>query len=135
MGELLYKDLTYKIRGAIFRVYNTLGFGHKEAVYQTALEIEFRRLGIGYRRECALDVLYEGERIGVYRPDFAIDGKILIELKAVSYMGQDAETQLLYYLKGTNYEVGLLVNFGSKELDIRRKVWTSYPRKSVINPR
>lgn len=125
--DLLYQDLTYRVRGSIFKVYNTLGFGHKEVVYCKALAIEFRKEAIPFNREIPIDVIYENEKIGVYRPDFVIGNKILMEIKALPFMGKDPETQLLYYLKGTNFPLGLLVNFGANKLDIRRKVW-SYQR-------
>lgn len=131
--KLLYEKLTYKIRGAIFKVYNELGFGHKENVYQKALEHELRKNKIKFDKEKALDVIYDGIRVGTYRPDFVIDGRILLELKAVPFLVKQAETQLIYYLKGTNFKLGLLTNFGSKKLVIKRKIWTGYPRKSVIN--
>jgi len=133
--KLLYSELTYKIRGAIYKVYNTLGFGHKEQVYHKALAIELKKSGIEFGDEVALDVRYENQTVGNYRPDFVIDRKILIEIKALPFIGRDAETQMIYYLKGTGYNLGLLVNFGSSKLEIRRKVWTGYPRKSVIDPR
>lgn len=134
MGDLLYSDLTYKIRGSVFNVYNTLGFGHKEGVYHKALAIEFKKNKIPFTEEIPLDVNYEGEKVGVYRPDFVVDNKILIEIKAVEYMTRDPEVQMMYYLKGTNYKLGLLINFGSNKLGIRRKIWSG-SAKSATNPR
>lgn len=137
-GELLYADITYKIRKAIFSVYNELGYGHKERVYQNALEKEFLEMHLLFKREPSLDVSFKGEVVGNYRPDFVIDDKVIIELKAVEFMPKSFETQLLHYLKTTGYRLGLLVNFGSPKLLIRRLVWTDqrksapYPRKSNI---
>lgn len=122
--DLLYGDLTYQIRGAVFKVYNKLGFGHKEGVYRKALSIEFKKNKIPFTEEIPLDVNYEGERVGVYRPDFVVDKKIIIEIKAVDFMSRDSEIQMTYYLKGTNYKLGLLINFGSNKLVIRRRIWT-----------
>lgn len=122
--DLLYADLTYKIRGAIFNVYNNLGFGHKEQVYQKALAKEFDGLGIPYKREKSLKVNYKGEIVGNYKPDFVVDEKVILELKAVEFVPKTFETQLINYLKATNYNVGLLVNFGSPKLVIRRLIWT-----------
>ena len=129
--SLLYEDLTYGVRAAIFNVYNALGFGHKELVYNKALAIELKNLGIEFKNEWPIDVLYNGQKVGIYRPDFVIDNKILIEIKAIPFMGKNAETQMVYYLKGIGYQVGLLVNFGTTKLDIRRKIWTNHPRESV----
>lgn len=134
--DFLYEDLSYKIRGCAFKVYNTLGFGHKENVYCKALMAEFEKEGINFEIEKVLPVFYQGKKVGIYRPDFIIENKILIEIKAVSFMGRDYETQLTYYLKGTNYRLGFLINFGSRKLDIRRRVWTPlYQRSSAINQR
>jgi len=122
--DFLYEDLSYKIRGCAFKVYNTLGFGHKENVYQKALALEFKETGINFEKEKVLPVLYGGKKVGNYKPDFIIENKIIIEIKAVPIMPKDYETQLTYYLKGTNYKLGFLINFGSKKLDIRRRIWS-----------
>lgn len=136
VDNFLYEDLTYKIRGAIFKVYNNLGFGHKETVYQKALGKELTKLGIKFIQESVLDVIYEGEKIGVYKPDFTVEDKIILEVKSLPVLPKTMETQLTNYLKGTGYKLGLLVNFGSSNLDIRRRVWDSeYQRKSARNRR
>jgi len=134
--DFLYEALSYKIRGCAFKVYNTLGFGHKEKVYQRALSSELKLAGIEYEQEKILSIAYNQEKVGVYRPDFVIDNKILVEIKAVPFMVKNYETQLTYYLKGTNYRLGFLINFGSPKLEIRRRVRTpNYQRKSAINQR
>lgn len=132
--SLLYADLTYKIRGCIFNVYNELGFGHKEQVYQKALEAEFITKSLLYQKEEGVNVAYKGKVVGNYRPDFIVDGKVILELKAIEFMPKFTETQLLQYLKTTGYELGLLVNFGSPKLYIKRLVWSPDPRKSANNP-
>lgn len=133
---LLYGETTYLIRRAIFNVYNELGFGHKEQVYQKALEKELREMKIPYKKEINLEVTYKQEKVGSYRPDFVIDEKVIIEIKAVEFMPVSFEKQLLHYLKSTNYKLGLLVNFGAKRLMIKRLIWSGvYPRKSAINQR
>ena len=124
VADFLYEDLSYQIRGCVFSVYNTLGFGHKENVYQKAFAFELQKNSIPFEREKSLAITYEGKPVGTYRPDFVIDGKILIELKAVPFMPKDHEVQLTYYLKGTDYKLGFLINFGAKRVDIRRRVWT-----------
>lgn len=122
--NFLYEELSYKIRGCVFKVYNTLGFGHKEKIYREALETEFKNSGINFDKEKALPVIYNGKKVGIYKPDFIIDNKIIVEIKAVSFMPKHNETQLTYYLRGTNYKLGFLINFGSHKLDICRRVWT-----------
>ncbi|MFC1727800.1 GxxExxY protein, partial [Patescibacteria group bacterium] len=124
VSNFLYEDLTYKIRGAMFAVHNRLGSGHKEVVYQKALAKEFKGQGIPFEKEKSLKVKYKNEKVGVYKPDFIVDGKVIIEMKAVPFLSKKDESQLSYYLKGTPYNLGLLVNFGSKKLDIRRRIWT-----------
>lgn len=121
---LLYGDLTYRIRKAIFNVYNELGFGHKEQVYQKSLAKELTDLQIPYQRETSLNVKYKGDLVGNYRPDFVADEKIIIELKAVEFMPKSYEIQLLHYLKTTGFQLGLLVNFGAPKLYIKRLIWT-----------
>ncbi len=122
VSNFLYEDLSYKVRGAIFNVYNTLGFGHKEGVYQKALALEFEKQRIPFVQEKRLSVVYEGKKVGFYQPDFVVDGKIIIELKAVEFLPRRSMVQLTYYLKGTNHRLGFLVNFGSSKLDIRRRI-------------
>ncbi len=125
--NFLYEDISYKIRGCTFNVYNSLGFGHKESIYQKALAIEFAKIGLNFEKEKTLPIIYEGKRIGTYRPDFVIDNKIIIEIKAVEFMPKSYEIQLIYYLKGTGFRLGFLINFGGIRLDIRRKI-NSYQR-------
>jgi len=133
VNDFLYEDLSYEIRGCVFKVYNTLGFGHKENIYQKALENEFKNLEINFDKEKALPIIYDRKKVGIYKPDFIIDNKIIVEIKAVSFMPKDYETQLTYYLKGTNYKLGFLINFGSHKLDIRCRIWTpNYQCKSAI---
>lgn len=122
-GNLLYEHLTYEIRGAVFKVYNTLGFGHKEIVYQKALSFEFEKNNIKHEREKKLDVLYDGKVVGCYKPDFVVEGKVVIEIKSLEFVPKDMEKQLIYYLKGTKYKLGLLINFGSSTLSVKRKIW------------
>lgn len=122
--DLLYKELVYKLQGIIFEVYKTLGSGFKESIYQNALEEEFINQHFLYKREPTLKIRYKEKLVGYYKPDFIIDDKIIIELKAVPIMPKYFETQLYYYLKATNYKLGLLVNFGSDgKVDIRRRIY------------
>lgn len=128
--SLLYQELTYKVRGAVFTVYNTLGPGHKEVLYQRSLAKEFGCIGLPFERETNLKIKYKGEIVGEYKPDFIIDGKIILEIKAVEALPQHFNQQLIYYLKGTEFRLGLLVNFGPK-LTIIRKIWSPPPRNPL----
>ena len=99
--EFLYEDLTFKIRGAAFEVKKQLGLGHKENVYQNALEIEFKKRGLNVEKEKGIVISYEGNRVGMYRPDFIIDDKVIVELKALPFIGKKEEKQMWTYLKGS----------------------------------
>lgn len=122
--DLIYADETYKIRGAILQVYNTLGSGFLEPVYQEALEIEFQRRGIPYEREVDLDIYYDDILLEKkYRADFVCYDKIIVELKAVSALDDGNRAQVRNYLKATGYQLGLLVNFGdNNEVVIERRL-------------
>ena len=134
---LLYENLTYKIRGAVFSVRKQLGLGHKEIIYQKALRIEFKKIGLNFEQEKNIDVFYDKQKVGVYRPDFIIENKILIELKTLSFIGPQEEKQIWNYLRGTNYELALLVNFGPRKADIYRIINQSRensPQLSASSP-
>lgn len=124
MTKLLYKELTYKLQGCFYEVYNTLGYGHKEGVYQKALEKELKDCEICYEREKSIEVLYKGQGTGFYRPDFLVDNKVIVEVKALKYLPSKLTKQLINYLKTTGYKLGFMVNFGAPKLQIVRRVWT-----------
>ena len=121
---ILFKDESYKILGAAFKVYNTLGSGFLEAVYQEALEIEFQRQGIPFEREKELKIQYDGVELKqTYKADFVCYGKIIVELKAVSVLDDAHRSQVYNYLHATGSQLGLLLNFGcSDELEKERIV-------------
>ncbi|MBN2119932.1 MAG: GxxExxY protein [Candidatus Omnitrophica bacterium] len=120
--NLLYKDLSYDIVGCFFEVYNELGPGFKESVYRKALTIEFALKNITHEEERRIPIKYKNKTAGYYTPDFIIDKKIIIEIKAVEIMPKFYETQLYNYLKGTNYKLGYIINFGATKIDIRRRI-------------
>lgn len=110
---LLYSDLSYAINGAAFSVYNKLGHGFLETVYQEALEIEFQRRNIPYEREKELKIVYDGVELKqTYKADFVCYGKVIVELKAVSELNVAHRSQVYNYLHATGYKLGLLYNFG-----------------------
>ena len=119
---IVYKELSYKIVGCLYEVYNALGPGHKEDIYQKSLAVEFSRKHINYITQKILAVEYQGEKVGVYEPDFIIEDKIIVEIKSVLTMPNVFEKQLYYYLKASSYKLGYLVNFGADRIDIRRRV-------------
>ena len=113
---IIYKDESYKIVGAAFNVYNKLGHGFLEAVYQEALELEFKKQGIPYEREKELKITYDGVELkATYKADFVCYGKIIVELKAVSYLDDSHRAQVYNYLHATGFRLGLLMNFGNTD--------------------
>lgn len=122
--ELYYKEESFKIIGAAMHVYNVLGNGFVEAVYQEALEREFIKQGIPYEREKSIDLYYDGQLMDIkFRPDFICYGCIIVELKAISQLDDVNRTQLYNYLKATNFKLGWLINFGHKGgIEKERKV-------------
>ena len=113
MDKIVYKDESYKIIGACFNVYNTLGSGFLEQVYQECLEIELEKLGIPFVAQKEIEIKY-GDIIlkSKYKPDLICYGKIIVELKAVKNICDEHKAQLFNYLKATDYKLGFLVNFG-----------------------
>lgn len=121
---IIFKEESYKIIGAAFKVYNALGHGFLEAVYQEALEIEFQKQGIPYEREKELKIQYEGVELKqTYKADFVCFEKIIVELKAVNALDDAHRSQVYNYLRASNFNLGLLLNFGnSDELEQERIV-------------
>lgn len=120
-----FENITYKIIGAAFAVHKELGPIHKEPVYQKALENELVLHEIDYKREVRLPVTYKGKSVGVYIPDFIIDNKVILEVKALPFLPITSSSQLSYYLKSTGFYVGLLINFGATRLQVRRRIYGS----------
>lgn len=131
-GGLLYKELTYKVRGLFFDVYNNLGPGHKESVYGNALEEEFLKANLSFDKEKIIDILYGDKKVGTYRPDFVVNEKIIIELKALPFIGKAEKKQTWHYLKGSQYRLALLVNFGKTELQVERIIYDEARDKKII---
>ncbi len=120
--ELLHKDLTDIILKTFYEVYNELGYGFLEKVYQNSLLIELRNKGLNVIPQKKIKVYYKGNEVGEYYADLIVEDKIVLELKAVEYVVEEFENQLLNYLRGTDCEVGLLLNFGKKP-EFRRKIY------------
>lgn len=124
MSELKHKEITEKIIGACFDVHSFLGNGFQEVIYQRALAWEMRQRNLEFDREIEQDIYYKDfpEPIGTRRADFVVEGKILVELKAIIQLEDVHLAQALNYLKAYKLEVGLLINFGSKSLTFKRLV-------------
>jgi GxxExxY protein len=122
--ELLYADLGDRILKVFFHVYNTLGYGFLEKVYEHALVLTLRKWGLEACPQVPLKVYFEGELVGEYFADVMVAGKAILELKAAEAICPAHEAQLLNYLKATDVEVGFLLNFGPKPA-FRRKLFTN----------
>ncbi|MFZ4456903.1 MAG: GxxExxY protein [Bacteroidales bacterium] len=120
--KLLHEGITSKIIKSYYNVYNTLGYGFLEKVYENAMALELAKHGLDVRCQHPIQVTYDGVIVGEYFADIIVNGIIVIELKATKEISEENECQLINYLKATNIELGLLMNFG-KEPEYRRKVF------------
>jgi len=120
--DFKHKELTEKTINIFYRVYNKLGYGFLEKVYENAMMIEFKREDILAVSQSPIKVFYEGEVIGEYYADILVDNKVIVEIKAAKQLVEENEAQLLNYLKATDIEVGLLLNFGPKP-EVKRKAF------------
>jgi len=131
--ELLHKDITDKIIQAFYKVYNKLGFGFLEKVYENSLYVELLAMGVSVEKQKHIKVYYEDKEVGEYFADLFIEGCVIVELKAAESLCEEHEFQLINYLKATETEVGILLNFGKKPT-FKRKLFTNDKKeiKSVV---
>lgn len=121
MSEILYKDLSYALTGAIYEVSHVLGPGLLENCYQEALEIELEVRGLPFEREKSFDLFYKDKLLNAkYIADFVVDNKIIVELKSVSDILPEHRAQLINYFRISGLKLGLLVNFKNRKVDIER---------------
>ena len=121
--NLLHKDLTDLIIQAFYKVYNTLGYGFLEKVYENALIIELKKIGLLIEQQVKIKVFYDETQVGFYLADLLVESSVIVEIKAAESLGYEHECQLINYLKASNVEVGLLLNFGKKPT-FKRKVFS-----------
>lgn len=126
--SILHKDLTERIIKAFYDVYNELGSGFLEKVYQNSLYLELKNRGFFVEPQKQIKVYYKNQQVGIYYADLIINEVIILELKAAEQLVEDNEFQLINYLKATNIEVGLLLNFGLKP-EFKRKVFSNDKKK------
>ena len=117
-----YQGITEKIIGCAYRVYNKMGFGFLESVYEKCMMIELSKVGLSADFQCPITVYYEGEVVGNFIADIVVNQDIIVELKSVRQLNKAHEVQRVNYLTATQKPVGLLINFGEKELNIKRKL-------------
>lgn len=126
---MLHENITKKIIEAYYKVYNSLGYGLLEKVYENALKIELKRANLKVDQQKNVKVFYNEFEVGDYFADLIVEDLVIVELKAAESLCEEHEAQLINYLKATNLEVGLLLNFG-KKAEFKRKVFSN-DRKSV----
>ena len=131
--NLLHKQLSYEIRGAAIEVKKNYGPGHKEVLYQRAFAEELGLRGIKYEREKHITVYSPKTKklIGFYQPDFIIEDKIIVELKALEQMPRMMIDQLYSYLRNSKYELGFLINFSSSGVNVKRVIYTNDKKKHL----
>jgi GxxExxY protein len=121
-GEYPHRELTQRIIGAAYEVHGELGPGFLEKVYETALVRELASRGLRARPQTEIAVHYKGQPVGVYYADVLVEDRVICEIKAISDLTAAHEAQLLHYLKATGIKVGLLLNFGSQRVQVKRLV-------------
>ena len=124
-----YEQITDQIIKAFYKVYNTLGYGFLEKVYEKAMFVELSQVGLTVERQNRITVYYKEVIVGEYCSDITVNGIVICELKANEYLKEEDEYQLINYLKATDKEVGLLLNFGKKP-EFRRKIFDNKKKPS-----
>jgi len=124
-----HSDITDKIIKCFYKVYNTLGYGFLEKVYENAMFLELKNLGLFVEKQKRINVYYENQLVGEYYADLIVSESVIVELKAAEALCEEHEFQLINYLKATEIEVGLLLNFG-KSPQFKRKVFSKHLSKS-----
>ena len=117
-----HEKITEKIIGCAYKVYNTIGFGFLESVYEKSLLIELRKEGLTAESQKRIQISYDNEVVGDFTADIVVENKVIIEIKAIERLTKAHEIQLVNYLVATGISVGLLINFGKTKVEIKRKV-------------
>jgi len=117
-----YEKLTHKIIGCSYEVYNELGYGFLESVYEKCLVIELQRAGLSFKEQEPIMVCYKHEKVGRFIADVLVENAVILELKSVSQLLKEHEVQLVNYLNATQKDVGLLINFGEHKVEVKRKL-------------
>ncbi len=117
-----YQELTKEIIACAYRVYNKMGFGYLETVYEKCLLIELRKAGLHAEPQKSISVFYNKENVGDFVDDIVVDDTVILELKSVRRIDDAHEVQLVNYLVATNNPVGLLLNFGERKVEVKRKL-------------
>jgi GxxExxY protein len=134
-SKLLHLELTEKIIGVYYDVYNEIGHGFLETVYGNAMQIALTEAGLLAQRELPIPVWFRGQEIGQFRADLLVASCVLLELKAAHTLDRSDEAQILHYLRATEIEIGLLFNFGGLRPQFRRLVFENTNKKIRAHPR
>ena len=133
MNYMPHYEVTDKIINAFYKVYNTLGYGFLERVYENAMIIELRKMGCTVSKQKKIEVFYDSIRVGEYFADLLVNESVIVELKAMEVLNRECDAQLINYLKASNVEIGILLNFGLNA-KFKRKIFSNNkknPRESV----
>jgi len=130
--KLKHSELTDKIIGIFYEVYNELGFGFLESVYENSLFIALRAKGFKVEQQVSIPVWFRGQRVGDFVTDLLVEDKVILELKAVRAFDESHNAQLLNYLRATEIEVGLLLNFG-QSAEFKRLAFDNNRKKQSSN--
>ena len=117
-----YESITEKVIGCAYQVYNQMGFGFLESVYENCMAIELRQVGLNVNQQQSINVQYHGEVVGEFFADLVVEDVIIVELKSVRRIVKAHEVQLVNYLVATGKDVGLILNFAEKQVGVKRKV-------------
>jgi len=121
--ELLYEKESFLIRGACFDLYKEFGGAFKESVINKALVLEFKTRDLKIENQKRIEIKHRNEKVGTYVPDIIVGDKILVELKVKPFLTKEDEKQFWYYLRGSKYKLGFLINFGTHKLEIKRRIY------------
>ncbi len=126
------EELTRKIIGCAYKVYNSMGFGFLESVYEKCLMIELGNAGLKVESQKSITVTYNGENVGDFVADLVVENTVIVELKSVTRLVKAHEIQLVNYIVATGFDVGLLINFGETKVEVKRKVRKLIDRKMIV---
>lgn len=129
---MAFRELTEAVIGCAYRVYNTMGHGFLESVYERCLLIELRKSGLRVESQKPIEVRYQGEVVGEFVADLLVEDKLIVELKAVRQLSPVHEAQVVNYLVATGKPVRLLLNFGEPRVDVKRKVRELRPGEPIL---
>lgn len=119
-----HEELTQQIIGCAYKVYNAMGYGYLESVYEKCLVIELKKAGLKVEEQKPIPVFYDGEKVGDFIADLVVEDSVILELKSVRKIVSAHEVQLVNYLTATGKEVGLILNFSETQVEVKRKIRT-----------